>query len=295
MMNTSVVLLADAMAHVLDENWLGPITKYQILAVAAAVIVAALMIPLAQRVATGEPVRGRLWNALEALLMFIRDEVARPNIQAGHHHEDHAHGDHAHAHDHHHGDHAHAHAKHDPHALADKFVPFLWTLFLFILTCNLLGMVPFLGSPTASISVTGALSLIVFFVIQVSAIARLGPFKYVKSFIPQLKADNFIMTAFLMLAVVPLIAVIEFLGIFIRAAVLAIRLFANMFGGHVALGVIMAFAVGVNGSLNIGGGIGAVALGTALSVLELFVAFLQAFVFVLLTSIFLGMQLNPEH
>lgn len=282
-------LFASAMSHVLDEPWLGVVTKYQILVVAAAAIVALLMIPLARRIETGEPVRGPLWNALEALLMFIRDEVARPNIHSGHdHHAFHTDGE-EHAHE---AEQAHR----DPqHYLADKFVPFLWTLFLFILVCNLLGMIPFLASPTASINVTGPLALVVFLVIQVAAIGRLGAFKYVKSFIPQLKTDNPVMTAILIVTVVPLIAAIEFLGIFIRGAVLAIRLFANMFGGHVAIGVVFALAVATNGTLSIGGGIGAVALGTALSVLELFVAFLQAFVFVLLTSIFLGMQLNPEH
>jgi F-type H+-transporting ATPase subunit a len=278
-------LLADALSHVLDEKWLGPITKYQILAVAAAGIICALMIPLARRVATGEPVRGPLWNALEALLLYIRDEVARPNIQSGHHHDDHGHD--------HHGD--HSHKPHNPHDLADRFVPFLWTLFLFILVCNLLGMVPFLGSPTASISVTAVLAAIVFLVIHVCSLARLGPVKYVFSFIPQLKGDNLIMTVFLSVLIIPMIAIIEVLGAFIRAAVLAIRLFANLFAGHVALGVIFAFAVGVNGAVNYGGGAAALLLGTALDILELFVAFLQAFVFVLLTSIFLGMQLNPEH
>jgi F-type H+-transporting ATPase subunit a len=251
---------------------------------------AALMIPLAKRVSTGEPVRGALWNMLEALLLFIRDEVARPNIHSGHDHHPDTHSDkESHEHE---AEEAH---KDPTHYLADKFVPFLWTLFLFILVCNLLGMIPFLGSPTASISVTGALAIIVFFVIQISAIIKLGPFKYVKAFIPQLKTDNPVMNIALMVLIVPLIAVIEFLGIFIRGGVLAIRLFANMFGGHVALAVIFALAIAANGSLSVGGGIGAVLLGTALSMLELFVAFLQAFVFVLLTSIFLGMQLNPEH
>jgi F-type H+-transporting ATPase subunit a len=211
--------------------------------------------------------------------------VARPNIQDSHH-AHHAHDDHGHA---------HAHPKHDPHHLADKYVPLLWTLFLFILVCNLLGMIPFLGSPTASISVTAVLAGIVFLVITASALMRLGPVGYVKSFIPTLKADNLPMQIFLTVFIVPMIAVIEFLGSILRAAILAIRLFANLFAGHVALGVILAFAIGANGALSYGGGLAAVVLGTALSALELFVAFLQAFVFTLLTSIFLGMQLNPEH
>jgi F-type H+-transporting ATPase subunit a len=277
---------ADPAAHVNDEPWLGAVTKYQILLAVAALLLLALFLPLARRIATGEPVRGPLWNFLEALLLFIRDDVVRPNIKSGHDHDHHAHDD-GHGH--------HDHPPHDPHALADRYLPLIWTLFLFILTCNLLGMIPFLGSPTASISVTAALALIVFVTIQVSAVLRLGAFGFVKSFIPQLKTDNPILTVGLMVTVVPLVAVIEFAGIFIRGGVLAIRLFANMYGGHVALAAIFALAVAANGSLSIGGGIGAVALGTALSLLELLVAFLQAFVFVLLTSIFLGLQLNPEH
>jgi F-type H+-transporting ATPase subunit a len=286
-------LFADAVAHVLDEvkyrfvdlQNMQAVTKYQLLVILAAVIVAALYIPLAKKVATGEPVKGKLWNALEGLLLYIRDEVIRPNIQDKHHHGDHGHGDH----------HGHDHVVHNPHALADRYTPFLWTLFLFILVCNLLGMIPFLGSPTASMSITAVLAGIVFIVITVSALFRLGPVGYVKSFIPSLKADNAIMQVFLTVVIVPVVAVIEFAGSILRAGILAIRLFANMFGGHVALGVVFAFAVGVGGSINYGGGAAAILLGTALSVLELFVAFLQAFVFTLLSSIFLGLQLNPEH
>lgn len=283
-------LFADAVAHVLDEKWFGAITKYQILVVVAAVIVAALMIPLARRIATGEPVRGPLWNALEGLLLFVRDEVARPNIHSGHDHHPETHSDKA-VHEH---EAREAYKDHE-HYLADKYVPLLWTLFLFILVCNLLGMIPFLGSPTASISVTAVLAGVVFLVITASALMRLGPVGYVRSFIPTLKADNLPMQLFLTVFIVPLIAVIEFAGSILRAAILAIRLFANLFAGHVALGVILAFAVGAGGAINWGGGVAAVLMGTALSMLELFVAFLQAFVFTLLTSIFLGMQLNPEH
>ncbi len=292
-------LFADAVAHVLDEPWFGTKvgdflvgSKYQILVVLAAVIVAALMIPLARKVATGQPVKGPFWNALEALLLYIRDDVVRPNIHSGHDHHPDTHTD-AESHDH-----EAKEAHHDPHYLADKYLPLLWTLFLFILVCNLLGMIPFLGSPTASISVTAVLAGIVFVVITVSAVMRLGPLGYVKSFIPNLKADGVVMQLFLTVFIVPLIAVIEFAGSILRAGILAIRLFANMFAGHVALGVILAFAVAIKGgayTLEWGGGAAAVLMGTALSMLELFVAFLQAFVFTLLTSIFLGMQLNPEH
>ncbi len=293
-----IPLLADATSHVLDEPWLKvfsaenmqALTKYQLLVVLAALIVMALFIPLARKIASGEPVKGKLWNALEAILLYIRDEVVRPNIHSGHDHHAETKSD-AESREH---ESEEAHKDHK-HYLADKYLPFLWTLFLFILVCNLLGMIPFLGSPTASMSITAVLAGIVFIVITVSALFRLGPIGYVKSFIPQLKADNFIMQIFLTVVIVPIVAVIEFAGSILRAGILAIRLFANMFGGHVALGVVFAFAIGVGGTVNWGGGAAAVLLGTALSLLELFVAFLQAFVFTLLTSIFLGLQLNPEH
>jgi F-type H+-transporting ATPase subunit a len=282
--------------HVLDHAWVGPVTKHQILLVAAAALVAVPYIMLGRRIQDGTPPRGAFWNFLELLLLFIRDEVARPNI----------HDNPDHDHDESKGITAalrsqadpHNHPTVQPHAhYADRFVPFLWTLFLFILVSNLLGMVPFLGSPTAELSVTLVLAVVVFFVIHVSSVRKLGFGKYVKSFVPSLAADNLAMTIFLTVLIVPLIAAIEVMGAFIRAGVLAIRLFANIFAGHVALGVILVFAVAdpVAGGLSPGGTIAAVLLATGLSVLELIVAFLQAFVFVLLTSIFLGMQLNPEH
>ncbi|QJW93071.1 F0F1 ATP synthase subunit A [Frigoriglobus tundricola] len=287
----------DPLEHVLDHAWVGPITKHQILLVVAAAALSIPYILLARRVKDGEPPRGPFWNFLEMLLLFIRDEVARANIHGGH--DDHDHDEPA-------GisaaltspPHVQGPPADRPHAhYADRYVPFLWTLFLFILVCNLLGMVPFLGSPTAEFSVTLVFAVMVFLVIHVSSIRKLGLLKYVKSYIPSLQADNVVMTVFLTVLIVPLITVIEVMGAFIRAGVLAIRLFANIFAGHVALGVIMLFAVAdLNaGGVSPGGFAAAVVLGTGLSLLELLVAFLQAFVFVLLTSIFLGMQLNPEH
>lgn len=235
------------------------LTKYKILLVVAAVLVLLIFLPLARRVAAGGPPTGRFWNAFEALLTFIRDQVAKPYLG------------------------------HD----ADQFVPFLWTLFLFILSCNLLGMVPFLGSPTASISVTGALAIIAFFTIHGSAVAKMGIAHYLKSYIPHVEVP-FGMGYFL----IPMIVVIEVLGNFIKAFVLAVRLFANMFAGHTVLAVLLLFIVMVKdqGPALFWPVTAASVLGvTALSLLELFVAFLQAFIFTFLTSLFLGSALHPEH
>ena len=124
-----------------------------ILEVIAAAIIIAIYVPLARRAQNGDAPKGYYWNTFELVLTFIRDEVAKPNI-----------------------------GEHD----ADKYVPFLWTLFLFILVCNLLGMFPFLGSPTGSFSVTVALAIIAFFAIHGCAIAANGLGHYLKSYVPHI-------------------------------------------------------------------------------------------------------------
>lgn len=263
---------ADPIEHVLDTyvwhvfealdwHYHTPITKYMILMVMAAAILLALFVPLARSIRTGAPPRGILANALESLLTFIRDNVAKPYLG------------------------------HD----ADKFVPFLWTLFLFVLVCNLLGMIPFLGSPTADISVTAALAIAAFAAIHGGAIAKLGFIGYLKSYVPHMELP-FGMGYIL----IPFIIFIEAFGSLIKAFVLAVRLFANMFAGHVVLAVILSFIVMAGESatpdyifwpITASSVVGVVAL----SLLELFVAFLQAFVFTFLTALFLGAQLHPEH
>src|SRR5262249_21248473 len=162
------------------------ITKFMVLELIAALLVMAIYIPLARRVASGEPPRGWWDNTFEVLLTFVRNDVARPGI-----------------------------GEHD----ADRFVPFLWTLFLFILFNNLLGMLPFAGSPTASIYVTGALALCVFFAIHGSATAKMGFWHYLKSYWPQIEVP------FMMgIVLKPLIFVLELNGALVRNLVLAVRL-----------------------------------------------------------------------
>jgi len=172
-------------------------------------------------------------------------------------------------------------------------VPFLWTIFLFILFCNLLGMIPFLGSPTASIWVTGTLGLISFFMMHGAAIAKMGFIRYVKSLWPPMEIPLPI-AVFLK----PMIFAIELLGTVIKSGVLAVRLFANLFAGHTVLAMILFFIVmaGNTGPVLWGGITIASVLGVvALSLLELFVAFLQAYVFTFLLALFMGMAVNPAH
>ena len=241
----------------------GPVTKFMVLELIAAVAVVAIFVPIARRARTGEPPRGSFWNAFESLLTFVRDQVAKPSI-----------------------------GEHD----ADRFVPFLWTMFVFILFCNLLGMFPFMGSPTASLSVTGALAFCSFLVIHGGAVAKMGVGPYLKSYVPHLDVP-FGMGYFL----VPMIVFIEAFGNVIKACVLAVRLFANMFAGHTVLAVILLFIVMVKPEnpsgwlLFVPVTLSSVIGVTLLSLLELLVAFIQAYVFVFLTALFVGMALHPQH
>src|SRR3990172_1557771 len=117
------------------------LTKFMVLEVVVAVILCAIFMRLASKMRGGAHVKGRVWNMLEALLVYLRDYVARPAI-----------------------------GSHD----ADRFVPLVWTVFFFVLGCNLMGMVPWLGSPTGALGTTAALALVTFFVVIGSGMAKLG-------------------------------------------------------------------------------------------------------------------------
>lgn len=249
--------------HLIDEylHWhipLGKIgnfeflSKYSILMFLAAGLILWIYIPLAKKIQTGAAPTGIFWNLFEFILTFIRDNIAKPYIGRD----------------------------------ADLYVHYLWTAFLFVLTCNLFGMIPFLGSPTASFTVAFVLAAGVFIFIHVSSIQRFGAKAHLQSFAPHLDMP-FAMRFALYLMLWP----IEFLGLGLKCFVLAVRLFANMFAGHIVLGTILLFIPLVrNTSWQLEATVTAASvLGVlALSFLELFVAFLQAFLFAFLTALFLG-------
>lgn len=233
------------------------LTRFMVIELIAAILICVFFIGLARALKGGAIPRGRFRNMLEAMLLYFRDYVARPCI--GHHD-------------------------------ADRFVPFLWTLFFFILACNLFGMIPWMGSPTGSLAVTGALALITFVTVMGSAIVKLGVWGTIKSFVPPLDMP-FGMKIFL----VPGIWLIEVFGLIVKHCVLAVRLLANMMAGHVVLAVIVAFIAASAQSLWWWGVMPASVLGaTALSMLELFVAFLHAYIFTFLAALFIGMAVHPH-
>lgn len=253
--------------------------KFIILITLSAIVVGVAMIWLGRKMRSGEPPRGRLWNMMESLLFFVRDKIAVPGI-----------------------------GQHD----ANKYLPYLTSLFLFIFAMNLAGMIPFLGSPTASLAVTGALALVSFVVIHVSGVSEMGTGKYLKTFIPHIHIEG---GAFMQLFAKVLtfgMAILEYLTAFIRASVLAVRLFANMLAGHTVLFMILFFIALVSdpthkiafvsqqsetaqGVMWFFTAIFSVALVTALSLLELFIAGLQAFIFTFLTAVFIGLAKHPPH
>ncbi|MEZ5843829.1 MAG: F0F1 ATP synthase subunit A [Hyphomicrobiaceae bacterium] len=161
-----------------------------------------------------------------------------------------------------------------------KYFPFVFTLFVFILVLNLLGMLPYSFTVTSHIIVTFALAAMVFIVVTAIGFARHGV-GYMKLFVP----DG------VPLWLMPLIVPIELISYLIRPVSLSVRLFANMLAGHTMLKVFAGFIV----SLGVVGGIAPFLVTVAFTGLEFFVAFIQAFIFTVLTCIYLNDAVNMHH
>lgn len=189
-------------------------------------------------------------NLLEMLVVFVRDEIAIKNM----------------------GEHT-----------GRRLTPYMLTLFFFILTCNLLGLVPLGATATGNINVTAGLAILSFLMIQLMGIRENGFFKHWKNLVPH----------GLPIFVLPIMIPVEILGMFVKPFALCIRLFANMTAGHVAIlsfiGMIFIFQSVLVGVF------AAVPLALGIMLLELFVAFLQAYIFTMLTSLFIGFSAHPSH
>jgi len=250
----------------------GPVSKFIIFLTLAALIVGGIVMWVANKIQSGDPPRGKLWNLVEYLLFLVRDKIARPSL-----------------------------GEKD----GDKYLPFLSTLFFFIFVCNLFGMIPFLPSPTSHIYVTGALAFVSFIVIHASGIKENGVGGYLKTFIPHIHLEGGPGMKLFGLVLMVGMAILEYMTAFIRVMVLAVRLFANILAGHTVLFMIFFFIKMVDDpSYKIGiaedwmiwpVSIFSVIMVTALSVLELFIAGLQAFIFTFLTAIFIGLAKHPPH
>lgn len=186
-------------------------------------------------------------NLLESVIVFVRDEIAVANL-----------------------------GKEDGRRYAWLFL----TQFTFILTLNLMGLIPVFATATASLGVTAALAFTTFSAMLYLGIDRYGFLGFLKNFIPH----------GIPVPVLVLLVPIEIAGIFIKSIVLAIRLFANMLAGHIVLFAMTGLIV-IYGAPALPALLG----GLFVYFLELLVAFLQAYIFTMLSAIFVGQVLHPEH
>jgi F-type H+-transporting ATPase subunit a len=167
-----------------------------------------------------------------------------------------------------------------------RFFPFVFTLFIFVLASNLLGMVPGFFTVTTQVAITGSLALSVFFTVIGYGFYKNG-IKFLKLFVP----------SGVPVVILPFIVVIEFMSFFSRPLSHALRLFANMLGGHTVLKVFAGFVVSIMGMGGLAsmGAFGPLLFSIPLLALEFLVAFLQAYVFAILTCIYLNDALHPGH
>jgi F-type H+-transporting ATPase subunit a len=168
-----------------------------------------------------------------------------------------------------------------------KFFPLIFSLFMFICVSNLIGILPFTFTISTHLIVTAALALLVFFTVLIYGFYKNG-LKFLKIFVP----------SGIPIYILPLVMFIEILTFFLRPVSHSVRLFANMLAGHIALKVFAGFVAMLGVSLGAIGWVGGVlplALTVALTALELLVAFLQAYVFAILTCIYLNDAIHPGH
>jgi F-type H+-transporting ATPase subunit a len=212
--------------------------------IAGAILIVAL---LSARARMAQVAHG-LGNAFEAFIVYIRDEIVRPNMGPD----------------------------------GDQYLHYFLTLFFFILVCNLIGLVPYGATATGNISVTTTLALTTFVLINFAGVRKHGVIHYLQSFIPH----------GLPIWLVPLMFVIEILGLFTKSFALCIRLFANMIAGHIVMLALISL-IFIFKSVLIAPVSVAAAVGVGL--LEIFVALLQAYIFTMLTALFVGAAVNPQH
>jgi len=173
------------------------------------------------------------------------------------------------------------------HEHTDAYLPYFLTLFFFILTCNLVGLVPGAHAITANITVTASLAVCTFLMIQFAGVKEQGPISYVKHIVP----------GGVPVALWPVLFVIECFGMLAKCFSLCIRLFANIIAGHiVSLAFLSLIFIFAETSKLVGLAVAPAAVGLALFVvtLDILVAFLQAYIFTILTALFVGGAVHPH-
>ncbi|OQY69656.1 MAG: ATP synthase F0 subunit A [Ignavibacteriales bacterium UTCHB2] len=223
------------------------ITKHVVFMWLGAILLFFVMTRIAKAYKTSIVPKG-FTNFWEVFILFVRDEIARPTIGKG----------------------------------FEKFLPYLLTVFFFILFGNFLGLVPFSATFTSNISVTATMAIFTFLVFMFGGIRNNGLFGYFKGLIPH-GVPIFLL---------PIMAVVEFLGLFTKPFALAIRLFANMTAGHIVIYALISLIFVMQ---SIGWAGLAVPLALFIYTLEILVALIQAYIFTMLSSLFIGMAVHQEH
>jgi len=178
--------------------------------------------------------------------------------------------------------------------MAAPYVPYLWTLFFFVLFCNLAGLIPGLGTPTAAISITATLALLTLAIVIGTGVYRHGPVGFWTGQVPHVEGKVGPITLSTVFG--PILFVLEIFSFFIKHVALCIRLMANMYGGALILGVLVAFIPMAAWSLYVwvpvtfSSFLGAVAV----NFLKLLVSVIHAYIFTFLTSIYIGMAINQH-
>ena len=257
---TPFLAAEDIVHHLLDYTEGGSITAHQFLLGAVAIVTIVMFTVMAFRTTEGPPKKS-FFGLLEFTMVWLRDEVVYPWLGP---------------------------------ERGRKYLGFFWTLFFFILGCNVLGLLPFPFNPwertaTGNLAVTGALALIVFFVVQVSGMIQHGFLKYWIDLVPKGTP------AFLW----PLVFIIELIGLFTKPFALTVRLFANMTGGHAILLVLFGFLYFVphanKGVLGIPSTLASFGFILFISLFEVLVALIQAYIFTVLSAIFVSLAVAEEH
>ena len=225
-------------------------TRQLVVMILVAILLPLIFIPVARAIRSKgtKKAPSGFANAMEAMIIYFRDEVVRTNIGHG----------------------------------ADVYTPYILTLFFFILGMNLIGLTPLGITPTANLSVTAALAVISFIVIEVSGFRALGPAGYAKTIFFLPPGVPALMKPFMLVT----LTVVEFLGKLAKPFALAVRLLANMTAGHTLILAIMGMIFVLQSYLM---GVASVTMASILMILELFIAFLQAYIFAMLTSVFIGL------
>lgn len=165
---------------------------------------------------------------------------------------------------------------------ARKWLPFFLTIFFFLLALNLIGLVPGFGTATSNINFTAAFAILVFVLFNVSGIRRNGVLHYFANLVPK----------GLPIWLLPLMAVIEFVGLFTKAFALALRLFANLTAGHALIFSLLGLIIVFKSHL---AAVPLIPFTLFIYLIEILVGFLQAYIFTLLASLFVGQAVHQEH